>query len=448
MILSVPKLKGVAVKSSGLPWLLTALFLGIFLLFKPDYLNTGDLYFWTGLLALPVSYNIRKGERSRRFFWVALAFGLLSIPFPATIGVYCMLVFSILFFLEQLEGKTNFLFTIHLLLLSPLFGYFNSLVSFPIRLGLSGAAGSMLEVAGFNVQLSGNLIKLDGTNFLVDSACSGLFMLRYSFLFAVIILAYFQSRGKSWKLREMSLLFAALFLLNILGNLIRIVLLIVFKVMPDFWFHDVLGLFIFLIYSLLPFYFLAKYRAKKNPSLPSTLQKTRDLSPLLFFAAVGLLLLTFGAACFQNSKRLEKEVVLNEATRLIYGAEKINGNVYKLSTAGALIYLKPSVEAYHADHNPLICWSGSGYEFKHISTTTLAGLEVSVAELTKGEDRLYTMWWFDSGHHQTGSQWDWRRRTLMNKEPFYLVNITAASMETLRKEALDLLEKGIIDERF
>ena len=446
MMLSIPKTKGAGTQSSGLPWLLIALFITTFLLFKPDYLNTGDLYFWTGLLALPLSYKVRKGERSSRFFWVALGFGMLSIPFPATIGVYCVLVFSILFILEQLEGKTSFLFAIHLLLLSPLFGYFSSLISFPVRLALSGAAGSMLEVAGFDVQISGNLIKLDGTDFLVDSACSGLFMLRYSFLFAVIILAYFQSREKTWKLKEMAALFAALFLFNILGNLIRIVLLIVFKVMPDFWFHDVLGLFIFLIYSLLPFYFLAKYRAKKSNTPASSPTGQKAFSLRLFSASVVILLLIFGAASLQNSKRQEKEVVLNEATHMAYGAEKIHSSVYKLSTDHALIYLKPPVEAYHADHNPLICWSGSGYEFKHISTTTLGALEVSVAELTKGKDKLYTMWWFDSGHYQTGSQWDWRRRTLMNKEHFYLVNITAESMEILHKEAKDLLEKRIFDE--
>src|SRR5690606_4199316 len=142
---------------------------------------------------------------------------------------------------------------IHLLLLSPIFQYFDNIISFPLRLGLSNLAGNMLDFAGYDIQISGNLIKLEGVDFLVDSACSGLFMLRYSFLFGVIILAF--QRKNDWNLKNLVLLFSALFIFNIIGNLIRIVLLIIFKVMPDFWFHEFLGLVIFLVYSLLPFYF-------------------------------------------------------------------------------------------------------------------------------------------------------------------------------------------------
>src|SRR5690606_3287546 len=159
---------------------------------------------------LPLSFQIRKGERGNMYFWWAVGVGSLTLLFPTTIGVYCLLVFSMLYVLEQLAGKTNFIFTFHLLLLSPLFQYFNSLISFPIRLALSETAGKMLQMAGFEIQVSGNLIRLDGADFLVDSACSGLFMLRYSFLFAILILAYFQIEGKRWELKEIIPLLALL----------------------------------------------------------------------------------------------------------------------------------------------------------------------------------------------------------------------------------------------
>lgn len=102
------------------------------------------------------------------------------------------------------------------------------------------------------------------------------------------------------------------------------------------------------------------------------------------------------------------------------------------------------MEPYHAEHNPLICWKGSGYDFKHISTTRLGNIEVSVAELVKETDKLYTMWWFDSGKHKTGSQWDWRWRSLSQQQDYYLVNVTTESMETLRTEAEALLVQRII----
>jgi len=72
-------------------------------------------------------------------------------------------------------------------------------------------------------------------------------------------------------------------------------------------------------------------------------------------------------------------------------------------------------------------------------------LEVSVAELLKDNDVLYTMWWFDSGKYKTGSQWDWRWKSISQKEDFYLINITAESLDTLHTEALALLNKKIIE---
>lgn len=425
-------------------WISGAMFLIIFQIHKPNYLNTSDLFFWIGFLSLPLSYKIRRDRKSSRFLWPAVGCGLVSIVFPTTFLIYCGIIFCILFIIEQLEGRTNYLFVFHLLLLSPIFQYFDSIISFPIRLGLSNLAGSMLAFAGYDILISGNLIKMDGVDFLVDSACSGLFMLRYSFLFGVIILAYFQTNN-CWNLKNLILLFGALSILNIIGNLIRIVLLIIFKVMPDFWFHEFLGLIIFLIYSLLPFYFLSKFYSERKSAYPGNSANLKSFSLQKFMYSYVVVLIIFMLACWNNSHRIEREFHLNEGLKSAYEVEKVNDKVYKLRTANALVYLKPPVEPYHADHNPLICWKGSGYDFKHISSDKIGDLEVSIAELIKGDDKLFTMWWFDSGKHKTNSQWDWRLRSLSKNEDFYLVNITAENLEKLHEEARLILSKKIIN---
>lgn len=425
-------------------WIAGTIFLTIFLIHKPNYLNTNDLFFWIGFLSLPFSYKIRRDLKSSRFLWPAAGCGLISVIFPTTFLIYCGLIFCILFIIEQLEGRTNWLFVFHLLLLSPIFQYFDSIISFPIRLGLSNLAGNMLNFAGYEIHISGNLIKLDGVDFLVDSACSGLFMLRYSFLFAVIILAYFQTEKIGWNIKNLVLLFSALFILNIIGNLIRIIMLIVFKVMPDFWFHEFLGLIIFLIYSLLPFYFLSKFWSERKSAYPVYASHAKSLTLNKFLATYLAMLAIFSLACWNNSHRTQSDFHLDERLKSAYEVEKINDKVYKLRTANALVYLKPPVEPYHADHNPLICWKGSGYDFKHIGSGKVGDLEVSVAELIKGDDKLFTMWWFDSGKHKTNSQWDWRWRSLRKNENFYLVNITAESMSKLHEEAQLILNQKII----
>lgn len=428
-------------KTDLVPVLAIVLLISLFGLHRPDYLNLSDPYFWIGLITLPLSYGIRKGAMSRRLLWPTLFFGLLSIPFTTTFGIYCTLVFGVLYIVEQHLGKTSFLFALHLLLLSPLFQYLNNLVSFPIRLALSGAAGNMLAFAGFDIQVSGNLIQLDGQEFLVDSACAGLFMLRYSFLFAVIILAYLQDKQKSWKLTELAGFFTVQLLLCITGNLIRIVLLIVFKIMPEHWFHEVLGLIIFFVYSLLPFYWLTQYCARKKA--PSRVPKEpKNISPAVKWPVLVALLLNFAFICYKNATKTPKPVSITASLPQNYQFEPING-IFKLQSDNALIYIKPPVEAYSSDHNPLICWKGSGYDFRHIREIMLGSVNVSVAELVKGDEKLYTMWWFDSGTHRTGSQWDWRWRSLAHQEGFYLVNITTATFDQLVPAAQNFMELSL-----
>ncbi|WP_017733047.1 exosortase N [Nafulsella turpanensis] len=416
-----------------------------FFLHKPTYILHQDTFFWLGLLLLPFSLQWKKQKGGRRFFWLALLCGLLSIPFTTTFGVYCMLVFALLFLLEQWRAKLSILLPIHLLLLSPVFPYISRLISFPIRLGLSEAAGDILALAGFDIQISGNLIQLNGRDFLVDSACAGLYMLRYSFLFALLMLAYFQRQGKSWKLPELAGLLLLLLPLNIMGNLVRIVILIVFGIMPEHWFHEVLGLITFFIYSLLPFYFISKNLAgKEKHTVPASSPGEQKNSPgIHFYGALVVLFLCFSFICWKNGAKSPRQPDTTQLPLTAYQTERVR-EVYKLSNERALIYIKPPVEAYNADHNPLICWQGSGYEFQHISTSRLGQLEVSIAELKKEGSTLYTMWWYDSGRQQTGSQWDWRWQTLNTQEAFYLVNVTAESPDILRAEAWAFLNQKII----
>lgn len=428
-----------------LPLLAMGLLVLLFFLHKPGYILHQDTFFWLGLLFLPVSLQRKEQQGGRRFLWLALLCGLLSIPFTTTFGVYCMLVFALLFLLELWWGKVSILLPIHLLLLSPLFQYISKLISFPIRIALSDAAGGILAFAGFDISVSGNLIQLNGTDFLVDSACAGLYMLRYSFLFALLMLAYFQRKGKSWSLSELAGLLLLLLPLNIMGNLTRIVLLIIFGIMPEHWFHEVLGLIIFFVYSLLPFYFISKYLAgKKKSRVPASNRGEAKASPaIVSYAGLMVLFISFSFVCWKNSAKSSRPIHTTKLPLTAYQAEMVN-EVYKLSNERALIYIKPPVEAYNADHNPLICWQGSGYAFQHISTSKVGQLEVSIAELQKGSNTLYTMWWYDSGRQQTGSQWDWRWQSLSGQEAFYLVNVTAESPDILQAEARAFLNQKII----
>lgn len=334
----------------------------------------------------------------------------------------------------------------HLLLLSPIAQYIGDVFGISLRLQLSKAAGVLLTYVGYKVKVSGNLIELNHTEFLVDEACAGLYMLTYSLLFGIIILSIYQRGKQVLPFYQASILCLLLILLNISGNLVRIVLLIIFQVMPEDWFHEVLGLAVFVVYIILPFSLATKwFFLKKTADNNSPIKDKLPDSTLSTLTPAFLLLPLYFILCNVSYQKENQPTYTFQHEDFV--EEKINESTIKLTNAHALIYVKFPVPAYRTDHNPIICWRGSGYEFKKIYPLSIDSIPIFTAELVKGPDKLYTAWWFDSGIHQTTSQWEWRIKSLMNKENFFLVNVTCENKGQLEKTVEALLKKGMISSK-
>lgn len=125
-----------------------------------------------------------------------------------------------------------------------------------------------------------------------------------------------------------------------------------------------------------------------------------------------------------------------------YKKQTLANGIMKFENSRSLIYIKPTV-FYAPEHNPMICWKGSGYEFKSIRKQMRSGKEVYTGILTKGKDKIYTSWWFESKNLQTINQFDWRWKALKDNDQFYLININASSPSVLLKIATDMLGKRI-----
>ncbi|MFD2522378.1 exosortase N [Emticicia soli] len=225
-----------------------------------------DTTFWLGLGVL--AYVLKVGtltERSMRFFAPTLLLALVSFYIPTFSIRYLLLVIALLFCVESLFGKISELAFISLLLMSPLFRYISETFTFPIRIWLSEISGHLLTRLHFPVEVKGNLILLNGDDFLVDAACTGLQMLGVSFLLTVFLLAYYQAVfqkkiGFGWQLASL----AITFLLNIVSNLCRILLLIIFKIPPENFLHDLMGICCLLAYVWLPMAWLIKQITPKQ----------------------------------------------------------------------------------------------------------------------------------------------------------------------------------------
>ena len=125
-----------------------------------------------------------------------------------------------------------------------------------------------------------------------------------------------------------------------------------------------------------------------------------------------------------------------------YHKTKLADGVLKFEDAGSLIYLKPT--AYYAPgHDPMICWTGSGYEFTDIRLSPINGIMVYTATLKKGADSIYAAWWFDNGTLQTAEQLKWRWAAAQGQAQFYLVNINAPTPQLLKSKATALLLQSI-----
>ncbi|PIB35273.1 exosortase N [Reichenbachiella sp. 5M10] len=425
------------------PWTIAAIVpLALFLGFYPQYLRSGT-FFWICLLTLPLSMQSRAIGRGRYIFWMGLGVTVVSMVLPTTIGVYVLMCLILILLMESIVGRLNYTLLIHALLASPLFSYFSSLISFPIRLQLSKIVSYMLQSIGADVRIEGNMVQLGSHSFLVDEACAGMHMLGYGLLFGTIILSVF-TKNKILSLKALLTYYVILLALIFLGNVVRITLLILFQIESDHWFHEGLGLLLYVCQILIPFYGIVQWGTNKLPvqNMAASRQEHVPLFPKWQYAMLCLLM---GVLTARQQQKTAGYKPAGQSINLPgYQSIDLGNQIIKLQNTQGLIYIKPPVPAYRADHNPIICWQGSGYSFKRIEKWFIQDIQINHAELIKGEDKIYTAWWFESLEHKTGDQLEWRKYGILHNEDFYLINLTCNTKEELNKQLRTLLGQNII----
>jgi len=370
------------------------------------------------------------------FGWLAHAY-LLKIFFFLALACYFLLVW------EAVWGKLNTIILFHVGLMSPVFLQVTTILGFPIRLWLSQCAGAILQL-GWHVQVEGNLMILDGFQFTVDEACMGLSMLSLSMLMGVFaIVHHYRKEKKTLSFGWLVVFFAAAFACNVLSNLFRIVMLVLFKVLPENAMHEILGVFCLLAYVMVPLHYLAKIlvvkfgkpvEAPASPAANYTLSRMALLLPGIFILAMGFTMKPEGG----ESVIPHPSVKFQDAR-----SETLNGGITKLTTADLLIYVKTIPEFFTGEHTPLLCWRGSGYQFKSIHKERVGQFEIYEGMLVRGEEQLYTAWWYTNGELVTIDQFEWRGRMIKTREKFGLVNVTAKEQMLLHQRLKHILNDGL-----
>ena len=249
-----------------------------------------------GVIVFPFVVQFEERAGSWRYFFWALIPGILLLFVRANFLFYFFSIFFFFYVLEKWMGRINYLPLFLAGVVSPVMGNIVYTWSFPIRLQLSQWAGQALQWVGMNIQIHGNVIEHEGQNFSVDPACIGLKMVITSLVLCITIMGYVEKKYaahlKFWKICGYLLLVSTA---AIVANFCRLLLLIIFHILPDNPMHDVVGLLSMGVYVLLPFYAFITWQSRKqlrrmDDSSPTNIAWMPPTTGMLSWAAFGLLL--------------------------------------------------------------------------------------------------------------------------------------------------------------
>ena len=235
-------------------WLLSLCYIVSLMIVIHNYIHALSLSFLLGMLAFP--FTLQRGMYpafTYRYAIVAILWLLACYFVPVKTLLFFSTGFAVLFLIETCFGKAGFLSLVTLFLVAPIFQYAADVFSFPIRLQLTRWAGLLFEFMLHDISTKGNVIYCRGNEFAVDPACMGLNMLVASLLLGVIFIGFYQRKlGKGVPWYWVLLYLGVVLVLNVISNLVRIILLVLFNLMPGNWLHDTAGLLCLVVYVLLP----------------------------------------------------------------------------------------------------------------------------------------------------------------------------------------------------
>lgn len=431
--------------------LLLLVYTGIWVGVLRDYMPFTSLSFVLAAWALP--FTLRKEEgRPLPAAWksTTLLFLLLSFVVPVKTLLYFSIGGALFLLLPLFSYRPTFLSVAVWAVASPAFQYATNVFSFPIRLQLTQWAGQVLSLSFKGITTRGNIIYYGPNEFSVDPACMGLNMLVASLLLGIMTLGFYQLKLK----KKIGAGWALLFLLavvgcNVVSNLLRIMLLVQFSVWPGTPMHEAVGLACLALYVLLPAALGAQGLVRRLgvPAVQETVASTARQPKLVLHYALAALMV-WSAVRVTTVDTYSNFKGYGNVALAGYGVSTFATGILKLEADHSLIYVKYVRGFYDTDHNPSLCWKGSGYEFEHLEQKVLAGVPVYTAVLVNGAEKLYTAWWYGNGRLHTINQFQWRYDSFRGGNPYAVINVTTGDERSLEREVEKVIRQGALQPLF
>ena len=386
-----------------------------------------------GLLLIPFVLKCGNIKRLNAGYLLgAICCGIVAFHYNIRIGYFFLIYLFFLTLVELTVGKTNRLIVFLMLFTSPIFDQVAVVIGFPLRLMLSSIAGDLLASTGMDILVQGNLMIVNGADFSVDDACMGLNMLAFSMLVGVFVIAHrARTLNRTPTFVRTGLFFLTAFILNLFCNLIRILVLVIFQINEADPMHEIVGLLCFVIYLMLPLYYVSSYVVNGFEAPRMRNIQLRGIHYRILIS-VSVLILVLGIRVNLH-RALPPKVSVVTWSIPGFKKESMKEGITKLFNDEALIYVKPIAEFFTSEHTPLLCWRGTGYRFASIREVEVHGRRVYVGKLVRPRSTLYTAWWYANRETQTIEQVEWRLKMLKGDPAFSLINVTVEDEGKLAK---------------
>jgi exosortase N len=415
------------------------------------------------LMVTPFVWSVGKGKPRLRYGWLALVAWLFHVFLGNYLWLWLALGAAVFFAIEGSGKRVGWLPLCWLGLLSPVVGSWVQTFSFPLRLGLSQAVGESLAWLGAEVEVAGNRFYFGGQWFEVEAACLGLSTLTLAWVATVLLLGMAESqRTRRWALWQIAGWMLIATALAIVANYIRTLWLVLFHSPAETLGHELIGLMAIATWVVLPLLGMLRLSQRQSASAvtleeapsvaweacPQPSGASRQRVQVMRSLPIGLITLV-SLTSLWTYDHPKSSIIPAMGQFDISGMQRDQPqlDVLRFHDESMLVYLKAPTAAWRADHNPEVCWRGSGYRFAHIQETTIGGRLAMQAWLIQAGDTLHTAWGYHNGTVAVRGAWAWRWRQLCGERPFCLWNVTAADDKTLRI-GVEKLEKESLERGF
>ncbi|TDL99412.1 MAG: exosortase N [Flavobacteriaceae bacterium] len=307
--------------------------------------------------------------------------------------------------------------------LSPEFNFLRTVHLNPVRLSKEKYSTSQIKqalcsVVYFSLKNFVDIQKVEGVNFVIggakisiDTACMGLSMFKTGLLLGAILLTLEEKKHQKTYRMGQILVFAVLVVFfNILSNYFRIVTLILLDCTEENLLHYSVGIFCFVLYQLVPMAFLIN---QFQPEKQESIHKSTRISPWVISVCLSIV-----AFISLNTKFGNQSAPL-QIENLTYNHKNgtwVNPEVYKIETAGKLVYLKTPT------HKPLVCWTGNGYKITQSKCITQGKDKIWFNLMEKQGVVYQSLWWYEFQGRKYTSFLGVMALKLISNKPIVLIN--------------------------